>query len=142
MPTKGSVYFNHMSMTITHLNPESMHSNPAFSQAVMVSGAARTLYIGGQNGVDANGKIVGNDVVLQTEQALQNLLEILQSVKATQQNVVKMTVYLAHGQDVNTAFGAAQKVWGAQPTAITVVFVAALGLPGALVEIDAVAALA
>jgi len=45
--------------TITHVNPEAMHSNPAFSQAVVVEGAARTIYVGGQNAVDADGRVVG-----------------------------------------------------------------------------------
>jgi len=44
-------------MTITHINPDSMHKNPAFSQAVLVEGG-RTLYIGEQNGVDDSGAIV------------------------------------------------------------------------------------
>src|SRR5690606_33921857 len=44
-------------VTITHINPDSMHKNPAFSQGVLVEGG-RTLYVGEQNGVDATGAIV------------------------------------------------------------------------------------
>jgi hypothetical protein len=36
-------------------------------------------------------------------------------------------------------FSASQEVWGQHPTAITVLQVAALGRPEALVEIDAIA---
>ena len=31
-------------MTITHINPESLHTNPAFSQGVLAEGG-RTLYV-------------------------------------------------------------------------------------------------
>ena len=46
-------------MTIEHLNPDGMHKNPAFSQAIIVPADMRTLVIGGQNGVDENGDVVG-----------------------------------------------------------------------------------
>ena len=45
-------------MTITHINPASLSSNPAFSQATLVEGG-RTLYIGEQNGTDGAGEIAG-----------------------------------------------------------------------------------
>ena len=45
-------------MTIEHLNPETLHVNPAFSQGTIAS-AGRTLYVGGQNGTDGEGDISG-----------------------------------------------------------------------------------
>ena len=42
-------------MKITHVNPDSMLKNPAFSQAVVVEDAKKIVYIGEQNGVDASG---------------------------------------------------------------------------------------
>ena len=47
-----------MEMSIEHLNPDGMHRNPAFSQAVVVTNPGRTIYIGGQNAVNAQGEIV------------------------------------------------------------------------------------
>jgi hypothetical protein len=38
-------------MKITHINPDSMLKNPAFSQAVMVEDAKKSVYIGERNGV-------------------------------------------------------------------------------------------
>jgi enamine deaminase RidA (YjgF/YER057c/UK114 family) len=67
------------------------------------------------------------------------MIEILQSVGATQKNVVKQTVFVASGQDIKEGFAATQKTWGNFPTAISFVFVESLGVPGALVEIEAVA---
>jgi 2-iminobutanoate/2-iminopropanoate deaminase len=128
-------------MKITHINPDSLHKNPAFSQAVSVGRASRMLYIGGQDGVMADGQLAGDDFATQTEQAYKNVLEILKTVNATQDHVVKLTIYVVQGQDIREGFAAAQKVWGTQPTAVSVIIVAGLAAPGALVEIEAIAAL-
>jgi 2-iminobutanoate/2-iminopropanoate deaminase len=127
-------------MQITHINPDALHKNPAFSQGVLVEGG-RTLYIGGQNGLLPDGSLAGKDFASQTEQAYRNIIEVLKSVGASQENVVKQTIYMAKGQSIQDGFGAAQKVWGRFPTSITVVTVDGLGMPGAgvLIEIDAIA---
>jgi enamine deaminase RidA (YjgF/YER057c/UK114 family) len=124
---------------ITHVNPETLHTNPAFSQAT-IAPAGRTLYIGGQNGTDSEGAIAG-DATEQTKQALRNVLAILADVGATQQDVVKLSIYLDQSVDVEAGYAASVEVWGLNPTAITVLKVASLGRPEALVEIDAIAAL-
>jgi 2-iminobutanoate/2-iminopropanoate deaminase len=124
---------------ITHVNPETLHKNPAFSQAT-IAPAGRTLYIGGQNGTDSDGAITG-DAAEQTKQALRNVLAILDEVGATQADVVKLNIYLDQSVDVEAGFAASVEVWGMNPTAITVLKVASLGRPEALVELDAIAAL-
>lgn len=126
-------------MEITHLNPDSLFSNPAFSQGVLVRDASTTLYVGGQNGTDGSGAIVEGGLGAQTEQALRNVLAVLAEAGADQSNVVRMAVYVAAGQSVDEGFAASMRVWGQHPTAITVLFVGALGRPDALVEIEAVA---
>jgi 2-iminobutanoate/2-iminopropanoate deaminase len=128
-------------MKITHINPDSMLKNPAFSQAVMVEDAKKIVYIGEQNGVDASGVVVGDDLESQTEQAYKNVLEVLRSVGATQENVVKQTILVAKGHNIRAGYAAAQRVWGAHPIAITVHIVDGFGIPGALVGIEAVCAL-
>lgn len=127
-------------MDIKPINPEGMPRNPAFAQAMMVEGPAKMLYVGGQNGIRADGSMAGDDVGSQTEQALRNLLTVLAAVGARQENVVKMQIYLVQGQPVAQGFAAAQKVWGPHATAISVLQVAGLANPRFLVEIDAVAA--
>ena len=53
---------------MTHLNPEGMHRNPAYSQGVVVEATARTVYVGGQNAVSPEGQVVGvGDLAAQTE---------------------------------------------------------------------------
>lgn len=115
-----------------------MYKSSAFSQAVLVQGG-QTLYIGGQNGIQSNGKIISDSFGEQTEQALKNVIEILKSVGGTQENVMKLTLYVAKGQDIRVGFAVSQKIWGNVPTAITSVFVDSLTVPGALIEIEAVA---
>jgi 2-iminobutanoate/2-iminopropanoate deaminase len=124
-------------MTITHINPASLSSNPAFSQATLVEGG-RTLYIGEQNGTDAAGAITG-DYADQTRQALRNVLAVLAEVGADQSNVAKMTIYIAEGQDPNAGYAASAEVWGYHATAVTVLIVSRLGRPDALVGIEAIA---
>jgi enamine deaminase RidA (YjgF/YER057c/UK114 family) len=128
-------------MEITHLNPESLFSNPAFSQGVLVRGASDMLYVGGQNGTDASGAIVEGGLGPQTEQALRNVLAVLAEAGADQTNVVRLAVYMVEGQSVEEGYAASGRVWGPHATALTVLTVADLGRPEALVEIEAIAAI-
>ena len=124
-------------MTVTHINPATLHRNPAFSQATLVEGG-RTLYIGEQNGTDAAGAISG-DIAAQTRQAFSNILAILAEVGADQTAVAKLTIYIKMGESVQEGFAASGEVWGRHATAITVIPVPALGRPEALVGIEAIA---
>lgn len=124
------------------LNPTGMHTNPAYSQVVSVSGPARTVYVGGQNAVDAEGNIVGKgDLAAQVEQVLNNLKLALAGAGAEPQHVVKWTLYIVQGQDVREGFAAFQKAWGEpkNPPLITGVFVTGLTNPDFLIELSAVA---
>jgi enamine deaminase RidA (YjgF/YER057c/UK114 family) len=124
-----------------HINPEGLHRNPAFSQAVVVEQPAKTVYVGGQNGVDADGKIVGDTVGEQTTQALRNIATILESEGAGLANIVHWRIAVVDGHEMTEGFAAFRQAWNPAdaPPAITVHVVAGLG-PGFLVEIDAVAA--
>jgi enamine deaminase RidA (YjgF/YER057c/UK114 family) len=128
--------------TVQHLNPEGMHRNPAFTQAVLVSGNARTLYIGGQNAVNAEGQIVGQgDIYAQTEQVLKNVQTILEAGGAKLEHVIKWGIHIVQGQPLQPGFEAFQRVWGNRPNppTVTMSFVAGLAHPDFLVEIDAIA---
>jgi enamine deaminase RidA (YjgF/YER057c/UK114 family) len=127
---------------VKHLNPPGLHKNPAYTQAVVVSGNATTIYVGGQNAVDTSGNIVGKgDLRVQTGKALQNVETALAAGGAELQHVVKWNIYVVHGQSAQAGVEAFQKVWGQRPNppVVTVLFVAALAHPDFLVEIDAVA---
>jgi enamine deaminase RidA (YjgF/YER057c/UK114 family) len=128
-------------MSTRHINPAGLPRNPAFSQAVVVEQPAKTIYVGGQNGVGPDGKVVGDTVAEQTTQALRNIATILESEGASLANIVHWTIAVVDGHPLTEGFGAFQQAWNPAdpPPAITVHVVVGLG-PGFLVEIDAVAA--
>jgi enamine deaminase RidA (YjgF/YER057c/UK114 family) len=121
-----------------------MHSNPAFSQAILIPAGARTLLIGGQNAVGADGQIVGKgDLGLQTARALENLQLCLKEAGATLEQLVQVRIYLAGDVDLRPGFGAWMAVWGNRPNPPTVTGLRVHGLanPDYLVEIEALAVL-
>jgi enamine deaminase RidA (YjgF/YER057c/UK114 family) len=127
-------------MSIRHVNPEGLPRSPAFSQAVVVEQPTKTIYIGGQNGVDADGKVVGPTVGEQAGQAFRNFATVLESEGASLANIVHWTIAVVDGHAFDEGFAAFQQAWNPAdpPPAITVYVVAGLG-PEFLVEIDAIA---
>jgi enamine deaminase RidA (YjgF/YER057c/UK114 family) len=128
-------------LPVVHHNPDGLPSNPAFSQAVSVEGPARTIYVGGQNAMAADGSLVGDDAAAQTALAMQNLENVLADAGARLDDVVHWTISVVEGQDLGGAFGAFQLVWGERgnPPAISVAVVSGLANPRFLVEISAIA---
>jgi|SRR5690349_9895209 enamine deaminase RidA (YjgF/YER057c/UK114 family) len=128
-------------MSTRHINPEGLLRSPAFSQAVVVEQPAKLIFIGGQNGVDADGKVVGPTMAEQALQAFRNLATVLASEGATLANVVSWSIAVVAGHSFDEGVAAFRQVWDPAdpPPAITVSVVAGLN-PGFLVEISAVAA--
>lgn len=127
---------------VQYLNPDTLNKNPAFTNVVVVSGSVKTVYVGGQNALDASGSIVGKgDLKAQTEQVLKNIQAALAAAGARPEHVIKWTLYVLQGQPLQTGFEAFQQVWGRQPNppAITMAFVAGLANPDFLLEMEAVA---
>lgn len=127
---------------IKHINPEGLSKNPAFSQVVTTQGNGKTIYIGGQDAVNAAGEIIGKgDLAAQTEQVMINLQTALSACEATFDNLVKLSIYIVQGQDLYSGLQASQQYLGdlENPPAISVLFVAGLANPDFLVEIDATA---
>lgn len=128
--------------SVQHLNPETLHHNPAFTQAVAVSGAVKTVYVGGQNAVDAAGAIVGQgDIAAQAEQVMKNIQAALAAGGASLEHVIKWNIYLVQGQPLQPGFEAFQRAWDRRPNppTISMAFVAGLANPDYLLEIDAIA---
>ena len=132
-PTAGSV---------SYVDPEGLHKNPAFTNVVVVEGPVRTVHVGGQNAVDGSGNIVGKgDLAAQTEQVLANLRAALAAGGAEPEHVVKWNLLVVEGESLEAGFSAFRGAWGdpPKPPAITMAFVAGLANPDYLVEMDAVA---
>lgn len=127
-------------MTIEYINPDNMHRNPAFSQGIIVPAGARILLVGGQNAVDADGAIVGKgDIGQQTEQALANMLKVIDAAGGKLEGLIKVTLVIQHGVDIGPGFAAWMKVWGQRPNppTVTALMVAGLAHPDYLIEIEA-----
>jgi 2-iminobutanoate/2-iminopropanoate deaminase len=107
-----------------------------YSQAVRVG---QFVYTAGQIPLDpASGKMVDDDITIQSERAIRNLEAVLAAAGGSLDDVVKTTVFL---QDI-AEFAAMNAVYGQffsqNPPARSAVQAAALPL-GARVEIEAVA---
>ena len=127
-----------MTTYVTPVDPDELHRSPAFAQG-MIAPAGPTLYVGGQNGTDASGTLL-KGLRAQTEQALRNVLAVLAAAGTGPEHVVKLTIHLAPGIDPSDGYVATGAVWGDRRTAVTVLTVTP-ARPGALVEIDAIAAI-
>jgi enamine deaminase RidA (YjgF/YER057c/UK114 family) len=129
-------------MEIKHINPENMVKPRGYSHAISVSGNYKSIYIGGQNAIDEKGALIGkNSLKQQTEQVLANIDKILQDSGANFRNIVKFNIYILNGQNPQEGFQAFQERWKDNQNfpIVTVLFVAGLGNPDWLVEIDAIA---
>ena len=107
-----------------------------YSQGVRIG---ELVFTAGQVAIDpATGKLLEDDITVQTEQVLKNLTAVLEAAGSSLANVVKCTVFL---QDMGE-FAAMNAVYGRffsqNPPARSAVQVAALPL-GARVEIEAIA---
>jgi enamine deaminase RidA (YjgF/YER057c/UK114 family) len=124
-----------------NINPEELAPARGFSHATI---AGDTVWIGGQIGSDANGKIVEpGDVVAQFARSIENVAVALRAAGCVPEDTVKLTYYVV---DLNLykenlpAIGAAyREVFGPHFPASTLIEVRSLFEPAALVEIDAVA---
>jgi enamine deaminase RidA (YjgF/YER057c/UK114 family) len=125
------------------LRPRGLVASPAFSHVAIVPPGATTVYVGGQNAVDENGELVGgSDVAAQTRQVMTNLETALAAAGAGVEHLVSVWVALVEGVDVQAAYAAAAASLGSAkvPPLVSAALVSGLGVPGALVEVSAVAA--
>lgn len=127
------------------INPWTWQNPFGFSHGIEVPAAGRVLYCAGQISVDAEGKPLHvGDMRGQVEQAMHNLATILKAAGCTLGNVVRLNFYTTDME----AFHAANDIIvshlakvGGQP-ASTLLGVAKLAFPEALVEIEATAVIA
>ena len=102
--------------------------------------AGDLLFVSGCVPVDADGLLVGgDDVVAQARQVFANVGAILAAGGATFADVVKVTVYLVDIADRALINPVRQDVFGTTRPASTLVEVSALAIPGARLEVEAVA---
>jgi 2-iminobutanoate/2-iminopropanoate deaminase len=102
--------------------------------------AGELLFVSGLIAVDRQGALVGaDDVAAQTRQVFENLRAVLDEAGCRFEDVVKVTVYLTDVDDRPKINPVRQEAFGDARPASTLVEVSRLAVPGAKVEIEAVA---
>ena len=110
-----------------------------YTDAVEANGL---LFVSGCIPVDGDGRLVGgDDVVAQARQVFANIGAVLGAAGADFADVVKVTVYLLDIDDRPRINAVRQEVFGGTRPASTLVEVSRLALPGARLEVEAVAQL-
>jgi enamine deaminase RidA (YjgF/YER057c/UK114 family) len=114
-----------------------------YANGVVTSG--RTLHVAGQIGWDATGDFPRSDLAGQLAQALDNVLAVVQAAGGAPGDVARMTIYVtdldAYRSSLREIGAAWRARFGKHFPAMTLVGVAGLVEPRALVEIEALAAL-
>jgi 2-iminobutanoate/2-iminopropanoate deaminase len=102
--------------------------------------AGSLLFFSGVVAVDADGNLVGeDDVVEQARQVFENLGRVLAAAGCGFEDVVKVTIFLTDVDDRPRINPLRQEVFGRTRPASTLVEVPRLAVPGAKIEIEAVA---
>lgn len=101
--------------------------------------AGELIYVSGQLALDGEGKLVGPDMATQARQIFRNIEEILRSGGASLAQVIRINCYVVGFNDYAVYSAVRGEVFGDRPPASTTVGVASLLVPGALLEVDAVA---
>lgn len=123
---------------IQRINPPGLSTPTTYSHIVKADGI---VYIAGQVGSDAQGKVVGPGMVAQLEQVLKNLQIALRSQKLDFSHVVKINIYVTDVDAFRAPDAAAVRAtyFGTNRPASTLVGVTRLASPDYKVEIEAIA---
>lgn len=133
-------------MQLRTIEPEGWKSPRGYSNGVLVEGG-RLLFVAGQIAWDAEQRLVGHgDFAVQFRQALANVVAVVRAAGGAPEHLASLTIYvtdkaayLAERRAVGDAY---RELLGRHYPAMALVQVADLLEDGALVEIQAVAALA
>ncbi|HEU0336820.1 MAG TPA: RidA family protein [Gaiellaceae bacterium] len=102
--------------------------------------AGELLFVSGIVPVDERRKLVGgDDVVEQARQVFRNMEAVLAAAGCAFADVVKVTVFLTDVDDRPLVNPVRQEAFGESRPASTLVEVSALVIPGARIEVEAVA---
>lgn len=102
--------------------------------------AGDLLFVSGIVPVDEHRELVGgDDVVAQARAVFDNMSHVLAAAGCTFADVVKVTVFLTDVADRPLVNPVRQEVFGETRPASTLVEVSALVIPGAKIEVEAVA---
>ena len=82
-----------------NINPPTLAAPRGYTHGILVTGG-RLLFLGGQDASDAEGRIVGaGDLLVQFEQALQNLQAVVREAGGTMADVMKLNIFVRQRDD-------------------------------------------
>ncbi|WP_242581728.1 RidA family protein [Streptomyces sp. MST-110588] len=125
------------------MNPPRLSPPTGFSHAVRAAPGSTVVFLAGQTALDGAGRIVGDGLVEQFEQALTNLLTAAEAAGAGPADLAKLTVFAVDVADYRRQAPALGRVWkrlvGRDYPAMAVVGTTRLWDEAALVEIEGIA---
>ena len=124
------------------INPEALAPPIGFAHAV-VAGAGRLVHLGGQAALDASGRMVGEDIAAQFDQAASNVVTALEAANGLPEHLVSLHIYVTDVSAYRAALpelsSVYQRHFGRHYPAIGLFGVTELFEPAALVELVGVA---
>ncbi|MFF4396216.1 RidA family protein [Streptomyces sp. NPDC001480] len=131
-------------MTVERVNPPELSPPTGFSHAVVATGS-RIVFLAGQTALDPDGKVLGDTLPEQFEQALGNLFTALRAAGGTPDRLARVTVYTTDVAAYRRHAPELGRVWrrlaGRDYPAMAVVEVVRLWDERATVELDGFAVL-
>lgn len=128
---------------LERIDPPELARPSGFAHAVVATG--RQVFLGGQTGTDADGRIVDGGVVAQFERALGNLLTALRAAGGGPEHLAQLTIsivdmddYRAHAREIGAVW---RRLAGSEYPATAGIGVARLWDAEALVELQGTAVL-
>ena len=129
-------------MSVELINPEGLYEPPLYTQLAVGHGS-RVVFVSGQVGYDAEGKLVSDDVVEQAKQAYRNVRTAVEALGGSVLDIAKLTTFVAgHRPELAQPLLAARgTALGDHKPASTFLGVEKLIRPELLVEVEAIAVL-
>jgi len=121
------------------LKLKSVHPTVGYSHAAK---AGNTLYIAGQVAQDVEGNVVGEgDLEAQVSQVFTNLKNVMEEAGGSLQNIVKMTTFLTHYNNIETYRSVRNQFFSEPFPPNTLLIIESLALPDYMIEVEAIAVL-
>lgn len=125
------------------INPDELGAPSGYSHGTLAPSGGRLLFVAGQIGWDAEGRLAGPGFVEQFERALANVVTVVRTAGGAPEHLGRLTIYVtdkrAYLADLQAVGAAYRRVMGGHYPAMALVEIAGLLEEGATVEIEGTA---
>ena len=132
-------------MSVESIEPPGWPRAKGYSDGMLADPGSRILFVAGQIGWDGERKLVAGGFSAQFAQALRNVAAVVRAAGGTPSDIGRVTLYVTDKRQYVAARAAIGVAWreivGRHFPAMAMVEVSGLLEPGALVEIEATAAI-